>query len=157
MRGALDQDYYPEGIYTPPSLGFLRAQMRQAKAMGLNCLRCHIKAPDPRYLQAADEVGLLVWVDVPNWSRLSEAAARRARATFAGMVARDWNHPSLVMWSLVNEGWCTDLPGSEADRRWLLDTFAWAKQVDPHRVIVDNSACIPNFHLQTDVDDYHFY
>ena len=157
MRGVLDQDYYPEGIYTPPSLDYLRAQFQQAKAMGLNLLRCHIKVPDPRYLQAADEVGLLLWVDVPSWGRLTEAAGRRARETFAGMVARDWNHPSLVMWALVNEDWGTDLPGSEADRRWLLETYAWARRVDPHRVIVDNSPCIPNFHLQTDVDDYHFY
>lgn len=157
MRGALDQDYYPHGIYTPPSLDYLRAQFRQAKAMGLNLLRCHIKVPDPRYVQAADEVGLLLWIDVPSWGRLTEAAGRRARETFAGMVARDWNHPSIVMWALVNENWGTDLPGSEADRRWLLDTFAWARTVDPHRVIVDNSACIPNFHMRTDVDDYHFY
>ncbi len=157
MRGALDQDYYPHGIYTPPSLDFLRDQFRKGKAMGLNLLRCHIKVPDPRYVQAADEVGLLLWIDVPSWGHLTEAAARRARATFAGMVARDWNHPSVVMWALVNENWGTDLPGSEADRRWLRETFAWAKAVDPHRVIVDNSACIPNFHVQTDVDDYHFY
>ncbi len=36
MRGALDQDYYPEGIYTPPSLEFLEDQARKSKELGLN-------------------------------------------------------------------------------------------------------------------------
>ena len=35
----LDQAYYPETIYTPPSLEFLEDQARKAKALGLNCLR----------------------------------------------------------------------------------------------------------------------
>jgi beta-galactosidase/beta-glucuronidase len=47
MRGALDQDYYPDGFGTPPSLELLEDQVRKAKAMGLNLLRCHIKVPDP--------------------------------------------------------------------------------------------------------------
>ena len=45
---ALDQDFYPQGIYTPPSADFIRREMLTSKAMGLNMLRCHIKAPDPR-------------------------------------------------------------------------------------------------------------
>ncbi|MCB0189578.1 MAG: beta galactosidase jelly roll domain-containing protein, partial [Caldilineaceae bacterium] len=43
LRGALDQAYYPQTIYTPPNLEFLEDQVRKAKALGLNCLRCHIK------------------------------------------------------------------------------------------------------------------
>lgn len=164
LRGALDQDYYPEGIYTPPSLEFLRDQARLAKSMGLNCLRCHIKIADPRYLQAADEEGLLIWAEIPSWGKLSdntwnitEAAGRRARETFAAMVARDWNHPSIVIWSIVNEDWGTNVTRSQADRTWLRETFDWARQIDPHRLIVDNSACFHNFHVKSDLDDYHFY
>lgn len=157
LRGALDQDYYPEGIYTPPSLDFLRAQVRQAKAMGLNCLRCHIKVPDPRYLQAADEEGILVWAEIPSWGRLTAASGQRARDTFAGMVARDWNHPSIVIWTIVNEDWGTDLVHTAADRAWLAETVDWARQLDPTRLIVDNSACFHNFHINTDIEDFHFY
>lgn len=157
LRGALDQDYYPAGIYTPPSLDYLRQQVRQARSMGLNCLRCHIKVPDPRYLQAADEEGILVWAEVPSWGRLAGRAGERVRDTFAGMVARDWNHPSLVIWSLVNENWGTDLIHSPEDRRWLAETVDWARQLDPTRPIVDNSACFHNFHVKTDIEDFHFY
>lgn len=157
LRGALDQDYYPEGIYTPPSLDFLRAQVRQAKSMGLNCLRCHIKVPDPRYLQAADEEGILIWAEVPSWGRRTERASQRVRDTFARMAARDWNHPSVVIWSIVNENWGTDLINSAADRKWLSETVDWARQVGVTRLIVDNSACFVNFHVKTDIEDYHFY
>ena len=68
MRAALDQDFYPQGIYTPPSTDFIRQEMLTSKAMGLNLLRCHIKVPDPRYLEAADETGMLVWYEIPVWN-----------------------------------------------------------------------------------------
>lgn len=157
LRGALDQDYYPDGIYTPPSLDFLRQQVRQARQMGLNCLRCHIKVPDPRYLQAADEEGILIWAEVPSWIHLTEKSGQRVRDTFAGMVTRDWNHPSIVIWTLVNENWGTDLLHSAEDRRWLSETVDWARQLDPTRLIVDNSPCFHNFHVKTHLDDFHFY
>ena len=66
MRAALDQDYYPEGICTPPSLAFLEDQLHKAKALGLNMLRCHIKVPDPRYYEVADRLGMLIWTEIPN-------------------------------------------------------------------------------------------
>ena len=103
LRGALDQDFYPETIYTPPSLDYLKDEMRKAKALGLNLLRCHIKVPDPRYLQAADETGVLIWYEIPNWDKLTENSKRRALETLRGMADRDWNHPSIVLVSLINE------------------------------------------------------
>ncbi|MER3404832.1 MAG: glycoside hydrolase family 2, partial [Chloroflexota bacterium] len=63
LIGALDQDFYPRTIFTPPSDEFLRDQFQKAKHMGLNLLRCHIKVPDPRYLEWADRLGLLVWAE----------------------------------------------------------------------------------------------
>jgi hypothetical protein len=157
LRGALDQDYWMPDIYTVGGDADLDREMRMAKELGLNLLRCHIKAPDPRYLAAADRAGVLVWCEPPNWIRLTDDAKRRARETFEGMVARDFNHPSLIIRSIVNEDWGTDLPGRPADRTWLRETYRWAKSLDPTRLLVDNSACPPNFHLQSDLNDYHVY
>jgi beta-galactosidase/beta-glucuronidase len=78
LRGALDQDYYPDGICTPPSEAFLEDQFRKAKALGLNCLRCHIKVPDPRYYAVADRVGMLVWAELPNVGRPDRPGGRAA-------------------------------------------------------------------------------
>ena len=157
LRGALDQDYYPDGICTPPSEAFLEDQFRKAKALGLNCLRCHIKVPDPRYYAVADRVGLLIWTELPNAGRLTAQARARAEATLHGMLERDGNHPSIFCWTIINENWGTDLVHSAEDRAWLRRTVDWLKAADPDRLVVDNSPIAPSFHLRSDLEDFHFY
>jgi Glycosyl hydrolases family 2, sugar binding domain/Glycosyl hydrolases family 2/Glycosyl hydrolases family 2, TIM barrel domain len=156
LRAALDQDFYPDTVYTPPSLDFVRNEMRKAKALGLNMLRCHIKVPDPRYLDAADEVGLLIWYEIPNWDKLTADSESRALATLHGMAERDWNHPSIVLVSLINESWGIDLK-SAPDRAWLKYAYAQAKNFVPGWLVDDNSACCDNFHVISDLADYHQY
>jgi hypothetical protein len=157
LRGVLDQAYYPETIYTPPSVEFLEDQVHKAKSLGLNCLRTHIKIEDPRYYEVADRLGILIWTEIPNWVHLTPAADRRVKETFRGMVERDWNHPSIIAWSLVNENWGTDLTRDPEHRRWLTDFYFEAKEIDPTRLIVDNSACHGNAHVASDLEDYHHY
>jgi len=157
LRGALDQDYYPNTICTPPSEEFLEDQMRNAKALGLNCLRCHVKIPDPRYYAVADRVGMLTWAELPFWQSLTDKAAQRARATLQGMVERDRHHPSIIAWTIVNESWGVDLVHDATHRAWLRETYHRLKEIDPARLVVDNSPCWPNFHIQTDLNDYHQY
>lgn len=156
MIGALDQDFYPETIYTTPSEEYLRDEMKKAKELGLNTLRCHIKAPDPLYLKVADEIGLIVWYEIPNWDFFSKEAAERGEKTLDEMLARDWNHPSLCVLSIINESWGVDL--SKADqRKWMKEAYERAKVKFPGRLVVDNSACWGNFHMKTDINDYHTY
>jgi hypothetical protein len=157
LRGALDQDYYPDLIYTPFSDAELDAQFARAKHMGLNCLRTHIKITDPRYYDAADRAGLLIWTELPNWQELTDAAKRRARETLLGMVERDWNHPSIIIWTIVNENWGVDLAVNPGHRAWLAETYAELKAIDPHRLVVGNSPCFTNFHVVTDIEDFHNY
>lgn len=157
LRGALDQDYYPDLICTPPSYATIENQFRQAKAMGLNCLRVHIKVADPRYYEAADRVGLLIWTELPNWAQLTPAAKQRGRETIADMIERDWNHPAIIIWTIINEAWGTELATNPDHRAWLAEMFAWVKQLDPTRLVVDNSPCFPNAHVKSDLDDFHFY
>jgi hypothetical protein len=174
LRCALDQDMYPDTIYTVPSEEFLRDQFRKARELGLNSLRCHIKPPDPLYLDLADEMGLLVWAEIPSWRTfyvkgtlheeqrdLGDAVKRRVETTLEEMVRRDFNHPSLVIWTIVNEDWGTSLPLSAADRAWVKEMYHRCKALDPTRLVVDNSACPhawgPNIHVKSDLDDFHLY
>ena len=156
MRAALDQDYYPELICTPPSQEYIEDQFRKAKEMGLNCLRVHIKIADPRYYAAADKVGLLIWTELPNHTLLTEDAKRRARETLVGMLERDGNHPCIGIWTIMNESWGIDLT-DPSQRAWLAETYLWFKQLDPTRLVVGNSACWSNFHVVTDIADFHSY
>ena len=157
MRGALDQDYYPEGICTPPSVAFLEDQLHKAKALGLNLLRCHIKIPDPRYYEVADRLGMLIWTEIPNVGQFTPDSARRMRETMEGILARDGNHPSIVIWTLINEDWGTRLCEDPLHRAWLVQEYNWLKQRDPSRMVCDNSPCHGNFHLKTDINDFHYY
>jgi hypothetical protein len=157
MRCALDQDYYPEGLYTLPSREYLVDQMRKAKQLGLNTVRCHIKVPDPLYYDVCDELGILVWTEFPNFERFSEMAAKRARETAEGIIARDGHHPSIIAWTIINEDWGTRLTENPEHRQWLIEQYDWLKQYEPSRLAVDNSACFPNFHVKTDIEDYHYY
>jgi hypothetical protein len=161
MIAALDQDFYPETIYTPPSEEYVRDMMLKGKRLGLNLLRCHIKVPDPVYLKVADEVGMLVWYEIPSWNdfnHFSEKAAARGEKIFAEQVRRDWNHPSIVIQSIINESWGADLKQRE-QRQWLRAAFERAKTLTAPlgRLIVDNSACCDNFHVRTDIEDNHRY
>lgn len=174
LLSALDQDMYPETIYTVPSEEFLRDEFNKAKAAGLNCLRCHIKPPDPVYLDLADEMGILVWAEIPSWRTfyvkgtlhkaqrdLNNTIKDRVEATLREMIRRDFNHPSLVIWTIVNEDWGTTLPLSASDRQWVSEMYKKCKALDPTRLVVDNSPCPhpwgPNIHVRTDLDDFHYY
>ncbi|MBA2382962.1 MAG: hypothetical protein H0V73_12700 [Chloroflexi bacterium] len=161
LLGALDQDLYADTISSPPSRAMLDDQIVRARELGLNLLRCHIKIPDPAYLDAADEAGILVWCELPNWMRFTQAAAVRGRETLREMVETLGNHPSIVIWTIINEDWGTRVREEARDRTWLAETYAWLKALDPGRLVVDNSACdtwsTPNFHVRTDLADFHVY
>lgn len=157
LRGALDQDYYAEDLVTPPSRNFIEDQFRKAKAMGLNCLRCHIKVPDPRYYDVADRLGMLVWTEIPNAAEFSPDAADRLWATMEQMLDRDGNHPSIIAWTIINEDWGMNLDEDPEHRVWLSEAYARLKTLDPTRLVIDNSPCFPNFHVCTDVNDFHYY
>jgi hypothetical protein len=161
LISALDQDFYPEGIYTPPSYEFLVDQMKKAKQMGLNMLRTHIKVPTPDYLRAADEVGMLIWYEIPSWDDnvWTPAAARRGEEIFLGQLERDWNHPSVVIQSIINEAWGVRNLKEAETRRWLKEAYNKLKPEasGAGRLVVDNSACCENFHLKSDIADFHQY
>ena len=165
MMGALDQDFYPETVHSPTSEAFVRDMMLKAKRLGINLLRCHLKVAHPVYLDVADEVGVLIWAELPSWSdcwfpadHFSTMAAVRAEKMFWEILIRDWNHPSIVIQTIMNESWGIDL-GDSSQRDWLRTTFQHIKQLlaPLGRLVVDNSPCEGNFHIKTDIEDFHQY
>ena len=165
MMAALDQDFYPETVHTPTSEEFVRDMMTKAKRLGINVLRCHLKVAHPVYLDVADEVGMLVWTELPSWSdcwfpsdHFSMMAAIRAEKMFHEILIRDWNHPCIVIQTIINESWGINLK-NPAQRAWLIEMFDRIKALlaPLGRLVIDNSACEGNFHLKTDLEDFHQY
>ena len=84
--------------------------------------------------------------------------ARRCSETFRSAVANHGHHPSVCIWTLFNEGWGIDLDDNPDDRRWLIESFDAAKALGPDSLLIDNSPCFPrNYHLKTDIEDFHWY
>ena len=156
LKGALVQGFYPDAIYTPPSEGLIKEEIMRAKEMGFNLLCLHVKLPDPRYLDLADEIGILIWEELPHVDIFTSEAERLLKETLKAMVLRDRNHPSVVIWGIINEGWGVD-PSKDEGRRWLMEAYKLVKELDPTRLVVDNSPCEGNFHIITDIADYHMY
>jgi beta-galactosidase len=71
-----------------------------------NVVRCSHYPQSPYFLNACDELGLLVIDETPGWQHVGEEAIWQERYldNTRRMIERDWNHPSVVVWSVrINE------------------------------------------------------
>ncbi len=164
IRGALEQGYYPETLYRPFDDDWFETEVQLAKDLGFNLLRKHIKPAHPDFLEQADRQGLLVWEEPANPTVHSERSKREVREQLEGLLERDYNRPSVVIWSIYNEEWGignpqgldveTSLWEDEAKQQYLAELYAETKAADPTRLVCDNSGWA---HVATDVNDYHRY
>lgn len=156
VRGVLDQGYWPDSGLTAPSVEDLIKDLNLAKDAGYNLVRKHLKLEDPRWLYLADTLGMLVWAEPPSASRYSEETAVSFRDMVRRMVARDGNHPSVIIWGLYNEEWGLEWSVMERPelQEVLREAFNVARSLDPSRPIVDNSGWS---HVVTDIVDWHYY
>lgn len=65
-NGLLDQGYWPESLYTPPSDEAMIYDITTAKSLGYNLLRKHAKIEPLRWYYHCDRLGMLVWQDMVN-------------------------------------------------------------------------------------------
>ena len=82
----------------------VRHTLEMIKAMGANFVRLGHYQQAPLVLQLCDELGLLVWEEVP-WCRGGLGGAeyqQQGRDMLAAMIDQHRNHPSVVMWGLGN-------------------------------------------------------
>jgi len=148
---SLDQGYYPDGLYTAPSDNALRSDVEAAKKLGLNGVRKHQMASDPRYLYWCDKLGLLVWAEMADWGmplKHREAFWEEWR----GVIERDYNHPCIIAWVPFNER--SSAYKEAGDSETLAEVYRRTKALDPTRLVVDNSGYT---HTETDIADIHDY
>jgi hypothetical protein len=165
LQMTLDQGWHPEGFTTWPSDAAMRDEVLLARRLGLNTIRTHVKVELPRKLYWADRLGVLVMSDVPNsWGEPDEAMKAEWETAFRGMVRRDFNHPSIFSWVLFNEQWGLLTKGEDGKPVYRPETQEWvgtrvdlAKQLDPTRLVEDNSPCCGGGHVQTDLNSWHMY
>ncbi|WP_037353143.1 glycoside hydrolase family 2 protein [Amycolatopsis orientalis] len=156
VRGVLDQGYWPESGLTAPDDEALVRDLDLARELGFSLVRKHLKAEEPRWLDYADRIGMLVWAEPPGPSRFSPAAAAAFEAQLPDLVRRDGNHPSIVIWGLYNEEWGLDwdIPGSPERAAAAEHAYDLMRSLDDTRPIVENSGWA---HVKTDLVDWHYY
>jgi len=108
-----------------------RVQRRDAQILR-NQLKCNIVRtshyPQSRhFLDACDEIGLLVLEEIPGWQHIGDEAWQQISVdNVARMIRRDWNHPSIILWGVrINE--------SRDNHDFYTRTNAMAHKLDPTR------------------------
>ena len=130
--GVLDQGYWPDGLYTPPSDEAMVYDIQAMKELGFNTLRKHVKVEPLRWYYHCDRLGMLVWQDMPNgggpyrskvtvaplitnkhrpdtddaaFGREDQGEKDGFIQELGEMIANLYNCVSIAMWVPFNEGW----------------------------------------------------
>ena len=149
QMGPLDQGFWPDGLYTPPSEEAIKFDLQGMKDLGYNMVRKHIKVEPARWYYNADKIGLIVWQDMPNgWNINAKEQHDQFELELDRMIDALWNVPSIVMWVVFNEQW-----GMYDQERITNNTVA----KDPSRLINGNSACCGGSSVGGDLNDQHYY
>lgn len=137
-----NQPLYLDGIlYQPGTATYeeMTRHMHAMKRLGCNLVRVHIAGVDPRIYNLADELGLLLWVEVPSPHHSSQRSRENHWAELQRMLALIETHPSVVIWSLYNEDWgVQDIATSAEARRYIVETYHYMHIHHPQFLVVDN-------------------
>jgi beta-galactosidase len=108
-----------------------RVQRRDAQVLrrelSCNIVRTSHYPQSRHFLDACDELGLLVLEEIPGWQHVGDEAWKQLSVdNVRRMIRRDWNHPSIVLWGVrINE--------SKDDHDFYARTNALARNLDPTR------------------------
>ena len=169
FNGLLDQGYYPDGIFLPATPEAYLDDILLAKSMGFNMLRKHIKVEPEIFYYLCDRQGICVFQDMVNnsgYSFILDTAlptvgpkslpdslrhlGKKSRKIFEehSLQTLDclYNHPSIVYYTVFNEGWGQFL----ADKMYRI-----IKSADPTRIVDATSGWF--WRKESDVDSRHVY
>ncbi len=162
--GPLDQGWWPDGLYTPPTEAAMIFDIDRLKDMGFNMIRKHIKVEPARYYNYCDKNGILLWQDMPSgdlgnaWENhpgvIDRATDQNRTPESEGYYRKEWdrimttlhNFPSIVVWVPFNEAW-----GQFKTK----EISEWTMKKDPSRLV--NSASGGNFTPDGHIVDLHNY
>ncbi len=160
--GPLDQGWWPDGLYTAPTDEALKYDIVKTKDFGFNMIRKHVKVEPARWYTHCDQLGILVWQDMPNgdhspqWqnrqyfngAELERSAESEAnyRTEWKEIMDEHMSNPSIVCWVPFNEAW---------GQFKTEEIVEWTKAYDPSRVV--NPASGGNHYQVGDILDLHNY
>ncbi len=162
--GPLDQGWWPDGLYTAPTDEALKFDIVKTKEMGFNMIRKHVKVEPARWYYHCDQLGMLVWQDMPSgdmgnrWDSrpgiIGIANDKERTPESEAIFKKEWKaiidsrktFPSIVVWVPFNEAW-----GQFKTK----EITEWTMAYDPSRLV--NSASGGNFEVTGHIIDLHNY
>ncbi|HYN88711.1 MAG TPA: hypothetical protein VER55_09280, partial [Ardenticatenaceae bacterium] len=137
-----NHELYLDGIlYQPGTASFdeIVRHMRAMKELGCNLVRVHIAGIDPRIYDAADEMGMLLWIEVPSPHSSTQRSRRNHFTELRRLLVIAASHPSVVICSLYNEDWgVQDIASNEETQRYVAETCDLVRRTYPQLLFVDN-------------------
>ncbi len=147
LNGANFSTHYPVGYTVPLNENMLRRDVLNLKTLGFNFVRIPFGCPNPRVLDIYDELGILVQQEhfgcwqmgdygeykYPKPENFNDLLLTRFENSMRGVILRDRNHASLVMWGVLNE-----IPDNIIFRK-AVDLLPSLRVLDPSRLFVLNS------------------
>ena len=127
LRGLNRHQSYPYVGYAMPK----RAQEHDAellkRELGVNLVRTSHYPQSKHFLNRCDELGLLVFEEIPGWQHIGgEVWKNNTMTALTEMITRDWNHPAVILWGVrINE--------SQDDDAFYQATNALAHRLDATR------------------------
>jgi hypothetical protein len=135
FRGVLHWGWYPDRVAPAPDAKTAREEFAAIRALGFNGVKpCLVLFPEA-YYRAADEEGVLLWQEYPNWQiRVSDENRDALVREYEEMARRLRQHPSIVLSSLS-----TEWDKRYFDERFVERAFAVVKEKGPSSLLLDNS------------------
>jgi hypothetical protein len=155
-RMVLSWGWYPDALHANPSPARVRSDFERLRAMGFNGVKYCLWVPPEHVLDLADELGMLVWLELPMWlPSVTAAFLERTPAEFDRIVRAVRHHPSIVIYSLGCE--LDSSVGSELLERLYRQTTSLVGDA----LVRDNSGSGEAYggllDEHADYYDYHFY
>ncbi len=151
IRGVLNWGWAPPRIAPSVDEAWFREELRQARAHGFNLMKFCLWVPPRRYLEIADEMGMLTWVEYPTWhSRWQHNQLAQLKREFSEFFANDRHHPSIVLRSLTCE------TGPEANLDVIEAIYDLCHQMVPGSIVEDDSSWIQWNRVHDFYDDHPY-
>ena len=161
--GTLDQGFWPDGLYTPPSEEAMIYDIQKLKDLGFNTIRKHIKIEPWRYYYQCDKIGMLLWQDMPSgdlggnrWeaTKLNEGTDVARSDDSKKTYYKEWEEiidhlkffQCIIIWVPFNEAW------GQFDTEKVAE---FTHEKDPLRLI--NAASGGNHRVCGNFIDFHSY
>lgn len=136
-------DYPGLGSLEPDSL--VEKDFRMMKQAGMIFQRLTHYTPNEFFYQLADRYGMLIIAEAGNWQLTpdqmdSDTVRQKYRNQLSEMIHRDWNHPSVIAFSVGNEYASDEASG----QRWTKDMIAFGRTLDQTRLFTFASNRLKN-------------